>query len=141
MRRFAVGLLAIVALAACGTDEPGASTEPGEPSDATGTDLTITVLVDQDAEPDVMTLTCDPPGGSHPDAEAACAQLAESGTATFEPVPADRACTKIYGGPQTATIEGTYDGQTVDAAFSRADGCEIDRWDALGTEVFSVPLQ
>ena len=88
-----------------------------------------------------MTLTCDPAGGDHPNAEAACAKLAEAGAQIFEPVPADQACTMIFGGPQTATITGTFQGENVDASFSRANGCEIDRWDALGTEVFDVPLQ
>jgi hypothetical protein len=37
------------------------------------------------------------------------------------------ACTQIYGGDQLATITGA----GVQASFSRANGCEIARWDAL----------
>jgi len=47
----------------------------------------------------------------------------------------------IYGGPQTATIVGVLDGTRIDAAFSRQNGCEIARWDALGPDVFGVPVQ
>ena len=37
--------------------------------------------------------------------------------------------------------EVTLDGEELDASFSRENGCEIARWDALGTEVFDIPLQ
>ena len=46
------------------------------------------------------------------------------------PVPADQMCTQIYGGPETATVRGTWQGERVDASFSRQNGCEIARWDA-----------
>ena len=46
----------------------------------------------------------------------------------FEPVPGDTACTEQYGGPETATVTGTLRGETIDANFSRVNGCEISRW-------------
>jgi hypothetical protein len=49
---------------------------------------------------------------------------------TFEPVPGNQACTQQYGGPETATVKGTVNGENVDAKFSRMNGCEITRWDA-----------
>ena len=50
----------------------------------------------------------------------------------FEPTPGDVACTQQYGGPETATVTGTFKGEQVDAKFSRQNGCEIARWeDAL----------
>lgn len=45
------------------------------------------------------------------------------------------ACTEIYGGPDTATIEGGLDGRTVRVHLDRSNGCEIDRFDAW-TPVF-----
>lgn len=103
--------------------------------------MTITVVTDEGAAPNVLDLRCDPVGGDHPNAEAACAALVEAGgEVAFEPTPGDQVCTEIFGGPQTATITGTYRGADVDATFSRENGCEIDRWDALGTEVFDVPM-
>jgi hypothetical protein len=43
-------------------------------------------------------------------------------------VPKDKACTQIYGGPETATISGTWKGQRVMSTFARNDGCQISRW-------------
>lgn len=77
------------------------------------------------------TLTCDPPGGTHPDAAAAAAvlnEIIESGLDPFAPVPADMMCTQQYGGPETATITGTWRGRSVDASYNLTDGCEIGRW-------------
>ncbi|WP_374999793.1 SSI family serine proteinase inhibitor [Aeromicrobium sp. CTD01-1L150] len=127
----------LLLLAACGQQESGGQGR----SDGPATTLTIEVVADEDAEPTTMTLTCDPVGGDHPRARAACDALATAGPDVFEPVPVDQACTMIYGGPQQATIVGTLDGEDVDASFSRENGCEMARWDALGTEVFDLPLQ
>ena len=92
-------------------------------------------MSDGEAVTDTWTLECDgaaPVGDSGaPDPAAACAALAERGTALMaEPGP-DVACTMQYGGPQRATVTGTVDGETVDAAFAYSDGCQINRWDAL----------
>jgi hypothetical protein len=46
-------------------------------------------------------------------------------------------CTQVYGGPQTARIIGRVDGRRVDAAFHRADGCGIARWE-LAAPVFAL---
>jgi Subtilisin inhibitor-like len=78
------------------------------------------------------TLTCDPPGGTHPDPEKACLLLTSDPEA-LEPVPPDVACTMIYGGPEEATVVGVVNGQEVDAAFNRSNGCELDRWDRMAT--------
>ena len=44
------------------------------------------------------------------------------------PVPSATACAEIYGGPATARVTGTLNGEHVDARFSRVNACEIDRW-------------
>jgi hypothetical protein len=72
------------------------------------------------------TLRCDPDGGTHPDPNGACDTLLDNEDA-LKPVAGDVACTEIYGGDQIATITGA----GVQASFSRANGCEIARWDAL----------
>jgi hypothetical protein len=74
-----------------------------------------------------MTLTCDPPGGTHPSAEQACAAL-QADPSALDPLPPDSVCTQIYGGPEEAEIVGTLNGEQVQATFSRQNGCEIDRW-------------
>jgi hypothetical protein len=121
-------LAALIALlaAGCGSD----SSDEGEPA-APATELTITLWPEgPDGESVQATLTCDPVGGTHPDPETACAVLtAESDTEVLAPVPADAACTMIFGGPEQATVVGVIDGEEVDAAFERSNGCELDRWD------------
>jgi hypothetical protein len=97
---------------------------------ASTTRLDVTVQSDETAPPKQWTLTCDPPGGDHPDPAAACAAL-EKGKAPFAPVPKDMACTEIFGGPQTATITGTWRGEQVNASYNRSNGCEIARWERL----------
>jgi hypothetical protein len=113
-------LLPALVLAACG----------GPAQQGPASRLTVTVVDDQGTTPRTWTLTCDPPGGDHPRAAAACAAIDAAHT-PFAPKPADVACTEIYGGPQTATIEGTWRGEPVRASYRRTDGCEITRWEAL----------
>ena len=77
------------------------------------------------------TLTCAPVGGDHPNPADACAFLAQAGAADQDPfaaVPENTPCTRIYGGPQTATVTGRWQGRQVDARFNLQGGCEIDRW-------------
>ena len=109
------------------------SAEPSSPAGgpATGaTDLTI-VLDDGSGATRTWRLTCDPAGGTHPDAAAACKALAEHGATALPPVPKDRMCTQIYGGPEKATVKGTWNGKAVNSAFSKTNGCEISRWKSL----------
>ena len=73
-------------------------------------------------------LHCDLAGGTHPAPEKACEQLFAMAD-PFAPTPGDAVCTQIDGGPAMAEVEGLYRGETVDAKFTRTDGCEIARWD------------
>jgi hypothetical protein len=121
----ALGGVAVTALllTGCGSSAAGGTaTSP--------TSLTITAQAGPDAAAQTWTLTCDPAGGTHPDSQAACAALAAAKD-PFAPVRKDVACTEIYGGPQTATVVGTYRGEQVSATYSRTDGCQIARWDAI----------
>lgn len=128
--------IALAMTMACGSDKIGVRDRD------LGTTLTVTVAADPKATPlRSWSLSCDPAGGTHPDPAAACAALARV-TDPFAPTPANRACTDIYGGPAVARVSGTYRGQPVDTRFTRTDGCEIARWDALGDAVFGpVPAQ
>jgi Subtilisin inhibitor-like len=122
--------LAALALAGCGEASPEGSGDAPE-SPAPATELTITFQPQgEDGEAREATLTCDPPGGTHPAAETACEALASQASA-LEPTPGDAVCLEVFGGPQTAKVRGTVVGETVSARFSRENGCEIDRWDAL----------
>ena len=108
-----------------------ASDDTVRTSDPPRTSLAIEVVADEGAAPTRWTLECEPPGGDHPDPEAACRDLAAE-PEPFAPIPPDSVCTEIYGGPQTATVRGTYRGQAVDVQLSRTDGCRIAQWERLG---------
>lgn len=112
-------LLLPVLLTACG--------DAAVPLDAAGTSVTVEVRADEAAPVRSWTLTCDPPGGDHPDPAGGCA-----GLDALAPVPADAVCTEIYGGPELARVYGTVRGAEVDQALSRVNGCEIAAWDAVG---------
>ena len=131
--------LSLVALVGCG-NEVGAGSGDGatgptdQPTkgvrtvDDEGTELTV-VVAGTGGGRQRYTLTCRPAGGDHPAPDAACRAL-DALDDPFAPVPADQACTEIYGGPQTASVTGTLRGEPVDAEFDRTNGCQIDRWDA-----------
>lgn len=128
MRVVAAGLVLAAVLAGCAQDGDETASQPAAPAE---TELTIVVrLPELGGGGRRYRLRCDPPGGTHPDARAACAALAENPDA-LEPVPLDTACTEQFGGPETAQVEGTFRGRAITATFSRKNGCEIARWDAL----------
>lgn len=114
-----------------GTKPAPTSPQPPAPGAAAGeTDLTV-VVDDGSGATKTWRLTCDPPGGTHPDPAAACEALAARGETALPPVPPDRMCTQQYGGPETAQVTGTWRGRTVSARFAKTNGCEIGRWNAL----------
>lgn len=121
----------ITALAGCGTDGGNDRTvTETSPPGSSETELTVVLDYGDGTPPEEWSLTCDPDGGSHPDPAAACEALAEMDPQVLDPVPPNAMCTMIYGGPQTATLTGRWNGAPVDAEFSRENGCEIARWDA-----------
>ncbi|MGB8944387.1 MAG: SSI family serine proteinase inhibitor [Streptomyces sp.] len=95
--------------------------------------LTVTVADAGDGRDGTFELECHPTGGTHPQAEDACARLDEGtwGTDTFAPTPPGANCTMQYGGPATARITGRWHGRPVDATYNRSNGCEISRWNKL----------
>jgi hypothetical protein len=115
------------------TPSPSLTTKPpaAQPSEPIGpADLTI-VVDDGTGSTVTRTLTCEPAGGDVEAAQEACDQLGAIGTAVFAGTPPDAMCTQQYGGPQTATVTGTVGGGQVQSTFSRVNGCEIARWDAV----------
>jgi len=129
-----VALVALVAVAAAGCG--------GESSDSSGsptatqlagsgeTKLEINVSIGGSEAPTKMwTLEC-PDGGTLPHPNAACAKLATMDD-PFAPVPKDKACTQIFGGPEVADVTGTFKGKAVNAHFDKGNGCEIERWNRV----------
>ncbi|HVD65983.1 MAG TPA: SSI family serine proteinase inhibitor [Gaiellaceae bacterium] len=118
-------VVGVLLAAGCGSGTGGG--DAVEPPAQPRYDLEITYWPDgRDGESRTATLTCEPDGGTHPDPAKACVALLEHPEA-LHPVPLDMACTEIYGGDQVATVTGA----GLKAKFSRANGCEIARWDAL----------
>jgi hypothetical protein len=123
--RLAALTLAALAMAGCG----GKSSSEGDTSPTA--DLQISLSVKGSEQPSKLwTLHC-PAGGTLPNAADACTKLANIDD-PFAPVPKGTACTQIYGGPEIASVSGTFNGKPVDTQFSRGDGCELERWKQVG---------
>jgi hypothetical protein len=77
-----------------------------------------------------LTVTVHPQGQGGPARErhVSCDSGCGVRARDLAPVPSDRACAQVYGGPATATVTGTLEGERVDAAFKLTDACEIARW-------------
>ena len=92
--------------------------------------LTISVMKDAKAKEKSVVLIC--PGRTSRERDV-CAALDVVAPRVFQPVPDDRVCTMIYGGPATATIRGTYgeDTDLANASFNQVNGCEIGRWNQI----------
>ena len=126
--------LCVITAAACGsvTSTSSAST-PSASAPAAKVSVTVVVKASPGASPKRWTLRCDPTGGTHPDAQAACRDLLDAKN-PFAPIPRGIMCPMIVAGPQKATISGTFFGQHVASNFSKI-GCAGARWAKLG-EVF-----
>lgn len=117
----ALGLaLAALTLAGCGGSDGGGA---GAPTTATGpTELTVR---DYDGDRLVRTteLDCAVRGGACDAVVALLPRLA--------PDPGE-VCTQIYGGPERRVVTGTVTGRRVSVEVTRANGCQIARYDLLG---------
>ena len=128
-----LAILALAALAATGcmsrstSSGSGTGTAPVSPAN---TKLEISVSIGgSEAPTKTWTLEC-PDGGTLPNPEQACAKLAVLDD-PFAPVPKDKACTQVFGGPEEADVTGTFRGDPVNAHFSKGNGCEIARWHSV----------
>jgi hypothetical protein len=121
----------LVALAVLGAGLLGVAPAPGEV--ASPTSLRVMYWEDGSAAAptNVWTIRCKPTAGTLPRPSRACRRLTTGGTKLFAPLPPNMACTQIYGGPQRARVVGHVSGRRVRATFTRTDGCQISRWNAL----------
>jgi hypothetical protein len=120
MLRFAI-VLTCLFLAGCGGGEDGEGNgeDGGGGPSAPTTELTVRVWPEGPDGP-VRERRVECPGAP------VCRGLTAS---LLTPVPRNKACTAIYGGPSVAHVTGTLRGQQVDERFSLEDGCEIARWE------------
>jgi len=128
---FALLLLPMACAQTTGDDAAGSrATDPAPALDRNR--LAVVVERGGGAEPERFTLVCGAePHGSHPRPQAACEHL-NGLTTPFSPLPKGRACTEVYGGPQTARVDGVWLGEPVHLELSRVNGCRIAQWDRLG---------
>jgi hypothetical protein len=90
-------------------------------------ELTMTVNQENQNASTVLTLTCDPDGGNHPNADAACAEIeAAGGDLAALPGEPGVLCTYIYD-PVTVTATGTWRGQEVNYQQTFPNTCELIR--------------
>lgn len=134
--RIAVAVVAAAAAAAagCGEDERDVGAPPGRTDVA---DIALTVRFDDGrGERSAGRLAC---GGGEPvvtgaparraDAAALCEHVRGLEDLLTSGPPRDRACTLVFGGPQTALVTGRFRGERVRRRFSRTDGCAIADWE------------
>ena len=133
-------LLSLVAVAACGSAAqagpaaaPSSSPSHRQAAGAAKVSLTVVVKTRPGDTPQRWTLTCDPVGGTHPHAQAACRQLLAAKN-PFAPIPRGFMCPMIPAGAQTGTaqVSGTFFGKPVSGTFSQQSPCGATRWAQLG---------
>ena len=126
LRQLALAALAGVALAAsgCGDSDDAGSGDAFAEGDSS---LTVTLDPDGPGGEDESTEDVSCEDGSD---DAPCQAVAGIDVDALGPVSPNTACTEIFGGPDTASIEGTIEGEEVDVDLTRANGCEIERFDA-----------
>jgi Subtilisin inhibitor-like len=110
MRTFRIGglLIAAAATVLCVSATPAASA--AAPPESGGSSLTLLIWGPNSASKGVE-LRCDPPGGSHPDPQAACADLTRAGGDFSRLSSGSVACTMELR-EVTAVAVGTWDGVT-----------------------------
>jgi hypothetical protein len=135
--RLVAVVAAVTVIAACGSTHTssGSAAAPGTthapPSAKPAVSLVVTLTARPGAKPVTWTLHCDPTGGTHPDAAAACSALAKAKN-PFAPTPKGMMCPMIVSGPATAKVIGTWHDISINAVFSQSNGCQTSRWDRIG---------
>jgi hypothetical protein len=118
----AVALLAVAG--GCGDD--GGDPDDGAAAPGQETELAISLQPEGTGGPPSRTAEVSCPAEPQTQACEAVDALPDDAA---EPVPPGAICTQIYGGPDVVEIEGTLRGEEVDTELTRADGCEIERFD------------
>jgi hypothetical protein len=135
VRRGAVAAAALAGLTATALGACGEADEPAAQRTATtaGKAIELTVVFDDGSgRKTTGTLTCrgaDRRAAGALDSRASAAELCAQARGNAELLTSKpderRACTQIYGGPETAVVTGVIDGDKVDRRFARTNGCEL----------------
>ena len=94
-------------------------------------------VTDAPATPQTATLTClgtwaNATGYLREARTEGCRQARRLADFLLSAPDPDRVCTQIFGGPQTATVQGAIKGRPIRRAFARTDGCELADWEQMG---------
>jgi hypothetical protein len=121
-------LLFVLLLSACAS---GSSAGP----DTAAIDLRVEFRATAGGDINAATLQCGSTesgtGFLATRAHAACQAVSANMSLLTDPPPTDRACTLIFGGPETAHVTGSLGTRRVDRTYTRVDGCAISDWDKL----------
>ena len=132
-RSILIAAVCAAALSACGSVHAtsGGTAAAAHPAKVS---LVIGVAARPGAKKQRWTLRCDPVGGTHPHAAAACRALLHA-KHPFAPLPDHVMCPMIVAGTKTASITGTWFGKHIDSNFNQR-GCGNMRWTKIG-QVFN----
>jgi hypothetical protein len=122
-RYLLIAVMCAAAATACGSKAASAISPPPKVS----LDIKITGGA---GKTEHWTLRCEPTGGSHPDAAAACRVLLGAKD-PFAPVAKGFMCPMILASTRVARVTGTYFGQQIDTTFAQG-GCQQVRWAKIG---------
>jgi hypothetical protein len=132
--------VAFTVLAACGDDEGDGAQSTDAPGDSSANaELEIRYEHTSAGVDETYTIICTDSSSEvsgdavEVDADAACDALREPAVVErlTQGPPQDQVCTEIYGGDDTAAIEGTIGDQPVETMADRTNGCSIETWDGL----------
>jgi hypothetical protein len=131
-----LGVLWSVLVAACLLPAAAHAASPGT-APAAVVALKLSVTDAPGATPRPATLTClgtwaNATGYLRGTPEEGCRQAGRLARWLLSPPDPERVCTQVFGGPQTATVDGAINGRRIPRAFSRTDGCELADWDQMG---------
>lgn len=138
MRQARVSILVLIlgvsAALFSGCADDGVSSGPvpdQSPLNETKIELSILIRANGTDESAHYTLSCSglaaAKSSDHPLPSEACELLAKS-PQILDPAPSNQICTEQYGGPATALVTGTRDGQAVSREFDLKNGCGIADW-------------
>jgi predicted secreted protein len=146
MKRISGGVIAVTLILAAGCGDDGATSDGRDPVPSTAPpgavaarDVTLDIAAGSNEIPDALGASirivdgATETNGYIDDADAVTAVLADAAARArlVDGPTLDVACTKQYGGPDVAHVEGTIDGREVDTQFHRSDGCGIADWDLV----------
>ncbi|NYD47752.1 hypothetical protein BJY14_003735 [Actinomadura luteofluorescens] len=111
----AVLALGAVAASALPANALPANAVPANAAAATRLTVSVAPEISTGPAPKSVTLECEPAGGTHPDAAAACDDLIKAG-GDFRKIPPLPAGCPTYYSPVVATVQGLWRGTPVSAS-------------------------